>query len=351
MKNFITSVGISLLIIILGSCQNSAESPQQNSTIAKPYTEGQILHFKWKENNDSHEIILSAVRDSLYHTKALRILGYQRTLGSIPCDINGIFTPDSGFQFTLFDAKYNETGLGRLYISKTNQWILDVNRLSKTQTYNVSQTENFNQINIKMLYEKDCKLAEQNKKHPENLFSPFDTSCSTSQIFYPQLEDGNPMQSLIFNKDSFLLLPGNETYYREIFGSFFPVFADDKYLSLIAQSYIFSGGAHGMPATTLINIHKPTNRMITFNEIIDTNQLQSLNRACKSYFVNQVGNLEEWNFGETGFYVPKELGILSDGLVFHYQAYEIGTYAQGMPEFFVPWKALKPYINPDFQLP
>lgn len=343
---------ISLLLMILSAilgCKNEPKTTKNSTT--KTYHEGELFHFLWKEKRDSHELIISAITDTSYHSKALRIMGYHRMYGEVPCEINGIYTPDSGFRFTLYDSKYNEQGEGHIYMNGRNEWLLDLEKKNNKLTIPLILTSNFANIHIRMLLEQDCELAQRNKAHPKNIISIFDTCCSKSQIFYPEFEQGNPIQPLVFNKDSFLLLPGEESFYRDLFGSFIPVFSNENYISFIAQSYIFSGGAHGMPAAEMINIYKPDARILTFNEILDTLEIKKLNLVCEPFFKDQIGPLNEWNFMDTGFYIPKQIAILKDGLVFHYGAYEIGSYAQGMPEFFVPWTILKPYLRKGFVTP
>ncbi|MBI3234653.1 MAG: DUF3298 domain-containing protein [Bacteroidetes bacterium] len=205
-------------------------------------------------------------------------------------------------------------------------------------------SSNTGRIYIQNYLAQDCKRADSMRKINQEVISNWDTVCDIVNVFWPKYMQGGKglesMQKLVY--DAGVLnnyFRNEENGYLDIYENNFPIEFSTKYLCLEQKGYVFTGGAHGMPGSSYTTIDLSTQKIVKVYDVIDTTRKQELVKIAEPFFVKQNGPLTDWQF-EKGFYTPKNIGILSDGLIFQYDAYEIGAYAQGMPSFFVPYLSL-----------
>ena len=103
-----------------------------------------------------------------------------------------------------------------------------------------------------------------------------------------------------------------------------------SYLTMTDMSDEFAGGPHGLSVLRGATFRKSDGRRIGW-DVFNTNsdEFQKLmSDSLKVYF----------NLPHCGPLFTKE------GVLFQYQSYEICSYADGMPNFVVPYKALMPFM-------
>jgi hypothetical protein len=128
-----------------------------------------------------------------------------------------------------------------------------------------------------------------------------------------------------------------------------------RYVSYDVQSYAYLGGAHGSSTYYVVNIAKPSGKVLT--QTVDSLQLKALQPILRkgiiSYF-NEDGSNEvnESNLKDQllldGDIIPLPVHapyLAADGVYFLYQQYEIGPYAIGMVGFVVPYSEIKQYLT------
>ena len=123
----------------------------------------------------------------------------------------------------------------------------------------------------------------------------------------------------------------------------------DKYVTYIGDSYIFSGGAHGMPYKAYLTISKKTNKALGLDNIILKNKHKELKKLLKKYIVNQYyhGEAPDWG-GMFKFDIPGLAPALTvNGIIFYYGAYEIDCYAAGMPHCTIPYNKIENLMTPE----
>lgn len=107
-------------------------------------------------------------------------------------------------------------------------------------------------------------------------------------------------------------------------------------ISLYADEYIFSGGAHGTTARTSQNWNMILGRMIKLEEVFRNNPyfvleiLKEINKEIaenpQNYFEESC-NLVIEKFNPESFYLSK------DSVYIYYQQYDIAPYSSGIPTF------------------
>ena len=128
------------------------------------------------------------------------------------------------------------------------------------------------------------------------------------------------------------------------------------------EGYVFSGGAHGNPFTTGLNIDTKIGRKLSFADAFDHAAREKLADACLAQIIPEkvrrgleapkgddlkslrqgidegLSHLDVWNFS-------------AKGATIIYGNYAIGSYAEGAYECLVPLARLKQLAKRDFPLP
>lgn len=126
-----------------------------------------------------------------------------------------------------------------------------------------------------------------------------------------------------------------------------------------SQSYCYFGGAHGgVTGTGAITFDKATGSKIERFIFSDaTLAMQPIIRqGLRQYYSEYGDTITDDEFSERiqieGTIIPlpqrtPSLNATADSLIFTYGQYEIACYADGMPSFSLPIKALLPYLTPE----
>ncbi|WP_299258782.1 DUF3298 and DUF4163 domain-containing protein [uncultured Aquimarina sp.] len=114
-------------------------------------------------------------------------------------------------------------------------------------------------------------------------------------------------------------------------------FQNDNILSVLVDSYIFTGGAHGSGNSTYLNIDLKTGKVIANKKLIkDYNEFSSFVQKAfrKTHEIpeNQSINSTGFFFENDRFVLPVNIGFTETHLVLLYNQYEISSYAEGLIE-------------------
>ena len=126
--------------------------------------------------------------------------------------------------------------------------------------------------------------------------------------------------------------------------------ADDHVIAFTENSYVYLGGAHGMPSTIGINYDTDTGELITFTDLSDNPDAfradtlaynQTL--AQTEYYSEQLFNTDDITNGtlEETLYADGMWYLSTSGLVFMSPPYMLAPYASGTLEFTIPYNELK----------
>ncbi|MBF7084762.1 DUF3298 and DUF4163 domain-containing protein, partial [Desulfallas sp. Bu1-1] len=110
-------------------------------------------------------------------------------------------------------------------------------------------------------------------------------------------------------------------------------------LSLVVETYEYSGGAHGLAWRDYYNIDTVNCRELSLSELFKNNvdYIKIINREIKKQISDQINSGQGLYFeGDMGFQSISEnhpYYIKDNYIVLCFGAYEIAPYAAGMPEF------------------
>ena len=127
---------------------------------------------------------------------------------------------------------------------------------------------------------------------------------------------------------------------------------NDRYIGLLWSGYdYYSGAAHGMPYTDFRLYDRGTGEELYLDDILASSE-EELNAIVTRMFEERHDGDEIWEWGLE--YISENAGFLEDhhlkagdyyltdeGLVYYFGAYEVASYAEGMPEVLIPYDELK----------
>lgn len=118
------------------------------------------------------------------------------------------------------------------------------------------------------------------------------------------------------------------------------------------SSYLFVGGAHGMPGRGFINYHREQDRELKLADVLLPGKEGAFWRAAREAHqrwlaaseLDRDGEfIEQWPFIQT-----TNVALLKDSVLLKYDVYSIAPYSSGHPELSIPHDQLKGIIRPEY---
>lgn len=156
-----------------------------------------------------------------------------------------------------------------------------------------------------------------------------------------------------FAKSQLTELPEDSSlnYSLEVEPRYLGHMGDIELIELI--SYVYLGGAHGMPYTEYLLLDTQSQRRLSLNDLLIADQQPKFKAlAYEAYkdWVKELDNEVKSHEEMWPFFLTENVSLNSKGVVLKYQAYDIGPYAYGQPELVIPYHKLKGIIQPQYQL-
>ncbi|MFD2569557.1 DUF3298 domain-containing protein [Spirosoma soli] len=131
------------------------------------------------------------------------------------------------------------------------------------------------------------------------------------------------------------------------------VYAGEKALSVKFETYAYTGGAHPNSNLSFYTFDRETGRSLTLGDMVsDTTALLGV---VEKAFRKQQELLPQYNLEERGyflrdgrFFLPANVAMGRDGMIFYYNPYEIAAYAVGPIQVTVPYEQLNGILRDDW---
>jgi len=128
------------------------------------------------------------------------------------------------------------------------------------------------------------------------------------------------------------------------------IYEDENIITLMLNSYSFTGGAHGYASTSYLNFDKKSGAELENWELFD--DLEGFAGYTETKFREQeniprVGNINAtgFMFEDDMFHLADNIGYTKDGLKLIYNQYEVASYADGPIELILPYSEINPYLK------
>jgi len=126
-------------------------------------------------------------------------------------------------------------------------------------------------------------------------------------------------------------------------------YEDDRLLSVKLESYVFTGGAHGLLTIRYLNFDKKTGEELGAEALFA--DLTALENMAEKAFREAKGipsgagiNDTGFMFEEDRFALPENLGFTPQGLELLYNPYEVASYADGPVSLVLPMESIAPML-------
>ena len=120
-----------------------------------------------------------------------------------------------------------------------------------------------------------------------------------------------------------------------------------KVISIYYQVYTFTGGAHGNSNITYLNFNAQTGDLLKLTDIVsDTTALKKIAELKFETTQKAFAKDNNFEFNKTDyfwgspFFLPANIAVTKNGLVFLYNPYEAAAYAYGSISFDLTWQEL-----------
>ena len=128
---------------------------------------------------------------------------------------------------------------------------------------------------------------------------------------------------------------------------------DEDLVVVQIDSYIFSGGAHGLSTTQYINWLPQTDRLLSLETMLLPNKMPAFQNQLKKQYDawlrqnreaidNPTTYKKKWPFVQND-----NAALLKEGVAITYDPYSIAPYSFGRPTLVVPYKDLKGILRPE----
>jgi hypothetical protein len=117
-----------------------------------------------------------------------------------------------------------------------------------------------------------------------------------------------------------------------------------------------TGGAHINRLTEFSNVDARSGRVLSPNDLIVPGGKATFMQIAERYFRRARGIPLKEPFSEQDlffstnrgeFVLPNAIGVAADGLHFHYNTYEVASFADGPTDFTIPYGALRGILRSD----
>ena len=126
-------------------------------------------------------------------------------------------------------------------------------------------------------------------------------------------------------------------------------YEDTDFISIILDSYLFTGGAHGYTSKRFLNFDKKKGIELENDELFKNTEdfrafAEEMFRKKEKIPQNKSINHTGFMFEQDSFYLPENIGFTEKGIKLLYNPYEVASYADGAIELVLPHAEIKKYL-------
>ncbi|KAF0130930.1 MAG: hypothetical protein FD155_1199 [Bacteroidetes bacterium] len=129
---------------------------------------------------------------------------------------------------------------------------------------------------------------------------------------------------------------------------------DDRFVNHDKQTYVFTGGAHGMEHVSLGIFDVNSMRFLTSADIFELSSSEELPIILTLVLKKQLEIEESQSLVSEGYFmdqipVTENYCLTPVGILFHYNSYEIAPYSFGHTQILIPFDLVSALIQPWFK--
>lgn len=357
-------IAITLILGLFAACSSQPDQTSESETNSEVSSSTLPKTFYKKFTGTIGDIPVTM--DLFRNDTSLTGTYYYNKIG-MPLYLDGKIKDDGSFNLSEHNARWDETGLFSGKISAESiegNWNTPDKKKSLPLQLTVA-TDHAAGLEEIRKHSENCAVADKNKKEGGGEGNYWDTLCTTMDLSMIQVKLADAsledkinallektmcaMAGKYPNLDA-LMKCVNEAeadygFERDMFCALMTNDQDMLCIRMSMYEYSF-GAAHPNGYSAFINIDLKTGKEININNILKPGSEQKLNKIGEKKFYADNGS-EGWDFEPGIFELSKDVAVMPGGLLYQFDAYEIGPYAAGSPEVFIPYSEIKELLVPD----
>lgn len=127
----------------------------------------------------------------------------------------------------------------------------------------------------------------------------------------------------------------------------------DEVVVIQLDSYIFTGGAHGISTTQYLNWLPKTDKLLTLEAMLLPGKVSAYEEALKKQHAlwlkkNPLAKEDPAAYNKLWPFEPSDnVALLENGLAVTYDPYRLAPYSFGKPTIYIPYRELKGILRPE----
>lgn len=130
-------------------------------------------------------------------------------------------------------------------------------------------------------------------------------------------------------------------------------YMSDEVVVVQLDSFIFTGGAHGISTTQYLNWLPKTDRLLTLEAMLLPGKAPAFEEALKKQHAlwlkkNPLAKEDPAGYNKLWPFEPSDnIALLENGLAVTYDPYRLAPYSFGKPTVYIPYRELKGILRPE----
>jgi len=130
-------------------------------------------------------------------------------------------------------------------------------------------------------------------------------------------------------------------------------YMSDEVVVVQLDSFIFTGGAHGISTTQYLNWLPKTDRLLTLEAMLLPGKVSAFEEALKQQHAlwlkkNPLAKEDPAGYNKMWPFEPSDnVALLENGLAVTYDPYRLAPYSFGKPTIYIPYRELKGILRPE----
>lgn len=361
----LTNIALTLCTV-LTACNSNTQEQTNSQTTQTTETKIDLPKTYYKKMKGTISDNLAVTMELTKTDSELTGTYFYNKIG-LPLSVNGQVASSGEITLTETNEKYEETGkfVGKYSSPETFEGTWTNPKTNKSLPFKLTETkEGFANISFEHFRKENCATRDENKKKQasEGGLGIMDTMCPSIDVDLMKVSASNQTASDLINqsilKTTCNFGKENNSQYNsinELLNTVNSVEEMEEYFSTVKTNDYdilcisigwssYGGGAHPFNLSSYYNYDLKTGKEIGLEDILKPNYSDKLNHIAEKIFSDSYGT-EGWSFEPGKFKLNENFAITTGGLQFEFNQYEMGAYAMGAPEVFIPYNKIKDLIN------
>ena len=126
------------------------------------------------------------------------------------------------------------------------------------------------------------------------------------------------------------------------------VYHGQRYISFLNEAFAFTGGAHGNTIRSYFTFDLQNNKLLSSSDVFKINSCDTIIKLQKISLAKTGMQMDQ--LYSDGYKCDDNFYLVKEGIIFHYNQYEIASYAAGPIGIFISFQEIKPFLKIDIPI-